>query len=379
MAAGAVTKPEIRAIFVADLHMAAGPLDPFDADRGLVELLDGLVRRAGDGQRPDLVLLGDTFDFALIEIGGRRLDMSPAGALARLERIHSAHPTVFEALARVARSDITIRVVPGNHDFELLHEPVLDALGAMIGARPALDPWAVHVPGVVHAQHGQQHHDINRLAWLLGAASGAAPAAQAPLGTLLGEYLIALAEALRFPVSPAVRTSDLLAHARAHPASAPGAAAPTLRFAAGVLARLARMQLDRMPSARAREAAAARRCAAALGMSPAAAAALAAATPASPAGVARRLVRARRGAEPYMLSAARELLDRLAEHGAGVPCCVLAHTHVVADEPLRAGRRYLNPGTWSRLAPSGAERFRCVEVGTAADVPWARVTPPLPG
>ncbi|HEX8206003.1 MAG TPA: hypothetical protein VF587_08100, partial [Solirubrobacteraceae bacterium] len=72
-------------VVLSDLHMAAGTHDVFAADRELEALLDDLTC-APEGP-PDLLLLGDIVDFTLVEVEGRRLDTSVAGAIERLRRV----------------------------------------------------------------------------------------------------------------------------------------------------------------------------------------------------------------------------------------------------------------------------------------------------
>ncbi|HEY3020255.1 MAG TPA: hypothetical protein VGJ32_08685, partial [Solirubrobacteraceae bacterium] len=155
--------------FLSDLHMAdGGPADPFHDDAALALLVDDLAaaaRPGGPARR--LVLLGDVVDLVIAGASGQ----GAAAAVAGLERIAAAHPQVFAALARAARGGLAVDVVPGNHDAELALPAVARALAVLVpGAR--VRPWLVHVPGLVLAEHGQQHHAINRFPALPALATG---------------------------------------------------------------------------------------------------------------------------------------------------------------------------------------------------------------
>lgn len=314
------------------------------------------------------MLLGDTFDFTLVEHGGRRLDATPAGALVRLERIATAHAGVFAALRRVACAGVALDVVPGNHDLELLSPIVTRRLQAMLtadGGSLTLHPWIIHVPGLAHLEHGQQHHDLNRVPGLLGAGD----VDELPLlaGTVYGEHLLALADVLGADV-PIERLSAraLAATARRRPARLRAAIAPSI----GALARLTRCERAarraRPPLERVQRAA--------HGLPPVTVGALERASATTPASALRRVLA--RASEPYMVRAARTTHELLAGAGCAVPFYVLAHTHAAEDRSLTQAAgdpRYLNAGTWSRLAPTGARRQCYVELRDNGGAPSAQL------
>ena len=65
-------------------------------------------------------------------------------------------------------------VVVGNHDVDLVRPAAAQRLGELLGDRGEhlrLHPWALHVPGVLFAEHGHQHHAVHRLPTLLLAAA----------------------------------------------------------------------------------------------------------------------------------------------------------------------------------------------------------------
>lgn len=364
-------------VLVSDLHMGAGNDDPFVADEAFVALLGHLEARHAQATRPlRIVLLGDFLDFTVVEVAGRRLDPSVAGALARLERIAAAHESVFAALARVAAAGVPLHVVPGNHDLELLSSDVLAHLVALVspgGGTVVLHPWMVHVEGVLYAEHGHQHHDINRVVGLLDAYAdprGYRP----PAGTVFGEFVIELADALGRRDGPAPGPGAIWRALRARPSRLPAAAAAGARLAGRLTRATAQMSRDARPGRRARQQALARAHSAPAGLPESAVAALAHVSATSPLAVARRLLR-RDGTE-YMLRAAGEVDVALTAAGVAVPSLVFGHTHVAADRALGSAARaphYLNPGTWSELAAPGTERFGFVEVTQEADGPVARL------
>lgn len=331
--------PAVALAAIADLHMAAGPDDPFATGDALVSLLDTLVDERGASAR--LAILGDLFDFSLVELAGdprTRLATDPAATIAKLDLIAGEHRAVVEALRRFLTAGGTLDLLPGNHDLELLLPPVWrrveELLGGGAGAvrdRLRLHPWILFVPGLVYAEHGHQHHDVNRVPGLLAVAErGSAPL---PAGTLAAEW----ARDLRVRGGRAA----LGVAARAIPAA--------LRWS-----RTAR----RPPGASTRV----RTHAAELGLPAGALLAIDALLPAgalrTAAHTARRLA-ASRGGPPggYMADAIAAVHAVLARHGAAVPFYATGHTHVPIDAPLPgspAPARYLNPGTWARMRPKAA-------------------------
>jgi len=321
--------------FLSDLHLGAGgPSDQFTDDAALVALLDDLAEasRRVPGVERRLVLLGDTVD--LLVAGGA--GGGPERALAALQRIVGAHTDVFAALRDVAHAGVTVDVVPGNHDIDLAL-PELARLLAAIVPGATVRPWIVHVPGLVFAEHGQQHHAINRfrglarLATGTGGGVGVRPAAS---------HIEAIAAEHRGAVPTALRL------AAAAPAVALGlAAAGGTEGATGghwELPERALRELDRVAAASARA-------------------------------DRRRLARraARRPRTPSFAAmlpgAAARTHAVLAAHGAAVPFLVFGHTHLAADVPIATPgprTRYLNCGTW--LPIGGSQLRTLVTVGRRA-------------
>jgi UDP-2,3-diacylglucosamine pyrophosphatase LpxH len=363
----AVSPPTDETIaVVADLHLAAGDNDPFTEDGRFADTVAGLVAAtAGHGFR--LVLLGDSLDFPAVTLPDLPPTpaTTPAEAVAKLRRILGAHPDVVEALRGVVRAGHRIDLVAGNHDMELLFPAVQEVLRVALGDGPgkvAVHPWLLLVPGVIYAEHGQQHHDFNRFPWLCSEP----PPVTGRLAVPAGSYL------------------DELTHLRARQPgeSVPAMALRTGRMVVGLAGALGRLgQAERRRSERERRLVTAPPD----GISARAVLAIDRAAAATPTSIARRAIRmasARwvRNADfplPYMNAAARSVHATLDADGAAVPFYVFGHTHVAADLPIAGGAaRYLNPGTWScstRRAPGGDHRCGVVLIETRGGRPQAEL------
>ena len=194
-------------MLLSDLHLGdGGPGEAFDRDAELTAFLEQL---AADGKVTDVVLLGDVFDLVEGEIAGadgRSRADATARAVARLDEVTAAHPQVLAALTGLLRVGKNLTVVRGNHDVELVRPQVQEQLSRILGAgggpaagRLVFTPWLLHLPGILLAEHGHQHHDINRFDRQLwpfrtepttgpGPGPGAGPAAgpvQEPFGAEL--------------------------------------------------------------------------------------------------------------------------------------------------------------------------------------------------
>jgi Calcineurin-like phosphoesterase len=340
-----------RILIVGDLHIAAGSRDPFDRDA----LLAAFLASQRPGQGPvQLIILGDLFDFVLTSPGPAP-DGTEAGAIARLERIATSHPMIFEALAGFAAAGGTIHVVAGNHDIELIRPSVAERLAELLGlpkaGQPWIHPWLIYVPGVLYAEHGHQHHDVNAFATLLDpyrpdgeldfplGTHLAALQALAPPGARLREVRL-LTEHVGRALSPAERRR--LVRYRAH----------------GLDAEARRTGLDRAILAE-----------------------LDAITPRSPAAMAMRLGKRSLGWGGTAADASQRAAERihsvLAARGRDVPFYAFAHTHLSSCRPIVPGRirpLYLNAGTWSRLRP-GSDPAACpyVEITLGAGRPTAEL------
>ena len=343
-----------RVVVVSDLHMAVpdGPVrDPFGEDAAFAGLLHALA----SGPPTHLVLLGDTFDLVLA-----------AGASAGLDAIAAAHPGVFRALGAFLAAGSTADVVPGNHDIDLLRPRLQQRLRELVtraagdpaaGGRIAFPPWVVHIPGVLYAEHGQQHHDINHFRAILTRTEGdpRRPGARPP-GLCLDEARVELA-ARRRARRPRATTVALRATALAGRVARAGAG---LTVGAG-------------PRARRRHERRLRDHALELGLPRDVLLEVDRRATPTPLAVAGRL-RARGG--NFMLEAARGVSGVLAQAGAPTAFYVFGHTHVAEDRLLadRPGApRYLNAGTWSTMVRPGRDgaedRLRFIEIEHGAGRP----------
>jgi hypothetical protein len=149
---------------VSDLHLGPGQPDTRYPAAAFARFLDEVV--AAGPPRGALVLLGDAF-----EVPG----LDGPGACARLADVAAAHPEVFDALRRCLASGVRLHVVAGNHDSGLVRPAagrlLRELLGDTGGGRVRIHPWALHVPGVLFAEHGHQHHAVHRLPTMLVAGA----------------------------------------------------------------------------------------------------------------------------------------------------------------------------------------------------------------
>jgi UDP-2,3-diacylglucosamine pyrophosphatase LpxH len=322
-----------RILALADLHMAAGRHDAFREDDQLVRFLEGPARTPG----VRLLLLGDVFDFSLVELPGRRgrrLDTTVDGALDKLAVIAAEHPAPLAALAGVVAAGTRVDVVVGNHDLELMLPPVADRLCELLGGDVAVHPWLVHEPGLVYAEHGQQYHEINRVFDLLRLDQSAA--APVPAGSVAGEWVLE-GRAGGLPLGATARLAFGLA-----------------RW--GLTSRRGR-RYDELVEEHA----------AAAALPPRALAAIDGLGPRGPLGATVHLARrmSTRAPVPYMEAALGGVHEILESHAVAVPYYLAGHTHQVVDRPLApdpGAPRYLSPGTWSTMRPPGAEGLHYVEL-----------------
>ncbi|MDQ1666364.1 MAG: hypothetical protein QOH75_2395 [Actinomycetota bacterium] len=316
-----------RTVLLSDLHMGAGGKhEQFRADAALAALLEDF---AADPCVAEVVLLGDTFDLG----GGHPSASAEPPAPDRLYDVLRAHADVVASLRELVRQGTRIHVVQGNHDVELAGVTVRSALLRVLADGDATSvrfhPWLHHVPGVLLAEHGNQHHDINAFDTVLTPLASDDRVADEPFGGQLsrlrhehrGAHL--LPRATQAAAREALRRSGPRRWRRRREYRQH--ALP--RYAADVqLPRDVVLDLDRLGQRH-------------------------------PAAVVARLLSqaARRGQYPgYLVAAAHDVRQALGD--AAPPFLVMGHSHA-ADARLldshdhASPMTYLNTGTWSLRGP----------------------------
>ncbi|MCO4253037.1 hypothetical protein [Pseudarthrobacter raffinosi] len=149
---------------LSDLHLGVSDDDPRCPGKVLPDFLRREVL-AASGLQQHVVFVGDTF-----ELAGVNEDES----LARLESILVRHLETFRALEECAARGVHLHFVCGNHDVELARPSVAARLSALLSpaepTRVRVHPWFLHVPHVLVAEHGHQHHALHRIPEVLRAA-----------------------------------------------------------------------------------------------------------------------------------------------------------------------------------------------------------------
>lgn len=344
MRADTAVQPDL--VLVSDLHLGGYDATLHAHDGDVAEFLHGVTRaqhRRGRAWR--LVLLGDLLDFTAAAPPSRSRDRgAPARrAEALLDDLETRSPAALLALRELVRAGVGIDVVAGNHDYELMHPGVqrvlLERWGAGGGGQVVFHPWIYHVPGLLYAEHGSQHHDINRVGGLLDqveqlargdvrtpAALLSRSAADSPAATAARNRVVRAA-ALTARLVPTVLAATRADRGAARAAYASGALhhhARVLDLPTELLA-----QLDAVSSA------------AVLPMARR---------------IAGRLLRRSDSpsAPDYMLASAARVHRVLTSHGRGTPLYVFGHTHSARREVLASvggapTAVYFNTGTWSPL------------------------------
>lgn len=323
---------------VSDLHLGLSDDDP----RRPGEILPGFLQRkvlAGTEGRQHVVFVGDSFELVRLDEGE---------SLARLESILAQHPATFRALRECAARGVQLHFMCGNHDVELARPSVAARLSELLSpaepARVRVHPWFLHVPGVLLAEHGHQHHALHRIPEVLRTAVngtddlGTAPLAAwhaHPSKSALGRAgAVARACLASERAERRIRESEydqlLLQESR------------RLEIDKAVVRDLAR--LSRFRTVTAVPVAATRMALAAAGRSI---------------------------ASEKVPAAADRVTRTLEAHGIGVPWYISAHTHRALELPLGSGATsYINTGTWSSdvrgsgpdQADRGAYPYAVIEV-----------------
>ncbi len=299
---------------LSDLHLGLTDDDPRCPGRVLPQFLCREVLAASGPQH--VAFVGDTF-----ELVGFAEDES----LARLESILTRHPDAFWALRACAARGVQLHFVCGNHDAELARPSVAARLSELLSpaepARVRVYPWFLHVPRVLVAEHGHQHHALHRMPEVLRVAVNGtdgldlpplaawhADPSKSPLGRAAAVARACLAS------ERAERRVRELAYFELLQAE-------SLRLALDAVAVRDLAHLSRFRTLSALPVAATRMVLAAAG----------------------RTVAGKRAP-----AAAARFAHTLEAHGAGVAWYVSAHTHRAFESALEAcPTRYVNTGTWS--------------------------------
>lgn len=380
---------ESSLVIVSDLHMSAGA-DPrtgrmsrhehFRADRAFVSFLDHLAGRAtSEKAPPHLVILGDMLDLLYVTRSSRGReaswpDSSEPAVHAKLDRVAAGHQEVFQALARLLGAGCQITIVPGNHDVELIRPATQRRFRELVtgGAQIAslgieFRPWIFYEPGLVYAEHGSQHHDLNAFVALLSASRPGPEGIALPVGSRLSLYLIDLAERAGSEEGEAPATAGaVFSRLKTRPRVVVETLPLHARFAWHAVARSAiiahALRNERRSNYVESELG---RHARELGLHEDTLVAIHRLAQVSPFSLERRalrelvavpvlrsLKRRRTQPSPYLETAARNIHSILRNHGEDVPFYVFGHTHRATDTtifPSTSAPRYFNAGTWSTL------------------------------
>jgi hypothetical protein len=291
--------------FLSDLHLDDRPGPGDEAARALPGFLDSLT---GIVESTHLVLLGDSFELAAV----------PGDPVPRLDRIARRHPAVVLALRRCLAAGVQVHVVVGNHDLELVRAHERARLTRLLGATNLhVHPWCLYVPGLFYAEHGHQHHDLNRSPRMVAAGQLPPTPLAAWAGSAHGPLPVLRAFAAATSEERRARRPDHLTALRevAARAGLPAGSAQALHEVSRVRPGRTTVRLARRAAARAR---------------------------------------GREDHDGYLRRAAVRIDDVLGRYDAAPPYYVFGHTHTPVVRGLpQTQSLYANPGTWTTV-PAGA-------------------------
>ena len=312
-------------IIVSDLHLGADHPAGRDAAAAFRAFLTTRILPAAD--RVHLVFLGDMFEL--------RDAPDAAGAL---DDLAARFPELFATLAECLRRGCRLHVVPGNHDAELPGDHLAELLGHPID----IHPWFYSVSGVLYAEHGHQHHDLNRFPTLLAADRYVPPLAawhqHGPAGLL--RAVVGARRRERAARSVAYQT---LIDGYAHRTGLPEQLVTEMHR----ISRFGMLRTVRRLATRA--------------LSP----------------------RLRASPDAYLVAAAATLHGLATAAGRAVPLYAFGHTHHARTVPLAGDAWYANTGTWcTEIRGDGPDRgdpslFPYLEIpadGSAWDLRYWRWT-----
>jgi hypothetical protein len=304
--------------FVSDLHLTPGAPDARGTLAAFTDFLDDVLLRAASEQ-DHLVLLGDT-----VELGRGRGPATASPVTLLCGAAAESHGLVA-ALHRVAGNGVSIHLVCGNHDYPLMDPQCRRAVrtlsdGGAHGGGVQVHPWILYRPGLLYAEHGHQHHALNRLPALL--TGQRLPDGERLPATVLeswdhsrGRSAVRRAVALAAAVQDA-RRAERASGAAEYAALLAENCAELDQSTVQALHRISRFSV--LPAAMR---------------------------------TAHRVAGRRTGvADPngYLRAAASDIDRVLSDAGPAPLCYVFGHTHHEALEPLASGPGwYANTGTWS--------------------------------
>jgi UDP-2,3-diacylglucosamine pyrophosphatase LpxH len=326
---------------VSDLHLGMSDDDIRWPGKVLPDFLCREVLTASGAQQ-HVVFVGDTFEL---------VGIAEEESLTRLESILTRHSDTFQALQECTSRGVQLHFVCGNHDAELARPSVAALLSELLSpaepTRVRVYPWFLHVPHVLVAEHGHQHHALHRIPEVLRVAVNGTDELDLPPLAAWN------ADPTRSPLSRAGAVlRACLASERAERRVRQFAytqllQAESLRLALDVVAVRDLAHLSRFRTLSALPVAATRMLLAAAG---------------------RTIVREDAPA------AAGRFARTLEAHGAGVAWYVSGHTHRALEAALEAcATRYANTGTWCSdvrgRGPDQSDRevFPYVRVDVACD------------
>jgi UDP-2,3-diacylglucosamine pyrophosphatase LpxH len=353
-------------VIVSDLHLSGATRTDASVGRradAFASFVRWLAANGRAGMSRRLVLLGDSLDLPT-HVSGSSADATlrwQGAATAALDRIADANPAPFDALAAYTAAGGRIELLPGNHDVALqlpvVREALLDRLGGG-SAAVGWHPWILHLPGLLWAEHGSQHHDLHAIPeWL------SPPARRSTWGLPAGRAI----EALSVTAGQRRAPGRLLAAGSA----AVAADAIASAFARPALASRRRAYRTReLPS-----------LAAATGLPEAMLVAIDRSSETDGWSIAWRLIQRRfaggdRSPASFLGPAASRIHAILAAAGRDVRVYAFGHTHTPAILPIgpsAADASYANPGTWAGARPDavsaeiGPDRYPFLRIMAAAD------------
>lgn len=304
---------------VADLHLGAGTHSEWkSASAAFAEFAGDFLPASGVR---DLVILGDFLELLTAD-ESPQVDIKAARVAC--DRLLDAAPEVTDGLERFLRAGGHLTVVVGNHDAHLTDAGVASRLLDRVWSpakgepRASIATWFHTIPGVLYAEHGHQHHDINRVSvavepfeWTEPRCLQATPAvaiqsARAANRSRIGQFRDGYAAARRIRADARGKGEGESRDMVDAYGAAQGLSPETTRQLAMISGFSTHQAIQRT--------------------------------------VRRRLVGS---SDSYLTQAAEEIDQLLESRGLGVSVYAFGHTHRARIRSLPSGATYVNPGAWS--------------------------------